>query len=1037
MFGALALALALSFPAQDSAHLVVVATTDVHGHATGWDYLNGRPFPGGLARAATAIDSLRRLYPGQVVVVDAGDLIQGDPFATYFAQVAPRDPHPVIDAMNLIGYDAATPGNHEFNFGVDFFLRTIAGASFHYVSGNIYAARPDTLILPSHAVINRGGVRVGITGFTSPGVMVWDGGLVRGRVRVKRQHESMPGVLAKVGDVADFTIVLSHSGMGGASSYDTTGVGRENVTAAFADDERPPHLVVVGHTHRQMPVRKINGIYFMQPPPHARGLAVAHVNLIKRRRGWQLEAIEGDIIDLAERPQDSRVLRRLERDHQNVVQWLGEPLAFAERPMLARTARVEPTPIVNLINEVQRRRTGATLSSTAAFNPRGGFPGGDILLAHVAGLYPFENTLKAIRVTGAQLKAYLEHSARYFAVDRRGNATPDPTIPGYNFDIVSGAEYTIDLRLPIGSRIRNLRVAGRPVRPSDSFTMAINSYRQAGGGGFEMLADAPVVYDQGESIRQLLVDAIRSMGTVDPADYDARHWSIEPPETAARLREQFGGRRDAAGGGPSPGQPAGDRAMLRILGINDFHGALLAERSPALHGGVPGAVSLQATMDSVASACDCPSLRLDAGGHLRGSSLSSLVRGRSTVEIFNRLGVTASVPGPRDFGWSLDTLRQRMAEAKYTWLAANITDSATGRRPAWAEPYLIVQAGDSSVGIIGYMAPSSRGLLRSEDAQGLSFAGPAVISDLAGDLKGGGVAIVVVLAQAGAFCETGGCTADLATLAHGLNPGSVDLILSGGSTARRDTVVAGVRILEAGDRGREVAVVDVLRTAVGGRELRVRMVPVESHGRAPTPEIQNVLERYRRLADSIGGTPIGSVKFPLMRQGTEFGLGNLIADGFRNILRPDIAVIDNASIQDDLPAGVATWGGLFRVLPRQSALVALDVPGSTVFRLLERSLHSGVPTLHIAGATVRYDPNRPTGDRVRRVRLARGGDLRADRTYRLVAPDYMVGDPAWGIPPGAPRAGSGLIDVEALGLYIRRLPQPIVAPTDTRFESTR
>src|SRR5215207_2345454 len=100
-------------PLQDTAHVVVVATTDVHGRATDWDYVSDRPFAGGLARVATVVDSLRMAYPGQVVVVDAGDMLQGDAFATYFARVKPSVPHPIIEAMNLAGYDAATPGNHD------------------------------------------------------------------------------------------------------------------------------------------------------------------------------------------------------------------------------------------------------------------------------------------------------------------------------------------------------------------------------------------------------------------------------------------------------------------------------------------------------------------------------------------------------------------------------------------------------------------------------------------------------------------------------------------------------------------------------------------------------------------------------------------------------------------------------------------------------------------------------------------------------------------------------------------------------------
>src|SRR5690606_25239101 len=138
---------------------------------------------GGLTRVATVVDSLRARYPGRVVVVDAGDLIQGDPFAAYWARVAPRDPHPILEAMNLVGYDAATPGNHEFNWGIPTFRQALASAAFPYVSANIRVLPADTLALPPFTVLRRGPVRVAVAGFTTPGVMVWDRENVAGRMR--------------------------------------------------------------------------------------------------------------------------------------------------------------------------------------------------------------------------------------------------------------------------------------------------------------------------------------------------------------------------------------------------------------------------------------------------------------------------------------------------------------------------------------------------------------------------------------------------------------------------------------------------------------------------------------------------------------------------------------------------------------------------------------------------------------------------------------------------------------------------------------
>jgi 2',3'-cyclic-nucleotide 2'-phosphodiesterase/3'-nucleotidase len=170
---------------QDSAHLVVVATTDVHGRATGWDYVNDRPFAGGLVRAARPIDSLRAAYPDQVILVDAGDLLQGDPFAAYFAQVAPRDPNPIVDVMNQLGYDVTTPGNHDFNFGVASLREALRRASFRVVSANIITEPSGDPMFARQTVLLRRGVRVGVTGFTTPGVMVWDRNIVRGQVEVR------------------------------------------------------------------------------------------------------------------------------------------------------------------------------------------------------------------------------------------------------------------------------------------------------------------------------------------------------------------------------------------------------------------------------------------------------------------------------------------------------------------------------------------------------------------------------------------------------------------------------------------------------------------------------------------------------------------------------------------------------------------------------------------------------------------------------------------------------------------------------------
>src|SRR4029079_8403512 len=211
----------------------------------------------------------------------------------------------------------------------------------------------------------------------------------------------------------------------------------------------------------------------------------------------------------------------------------------------------------------------ADLASTAAFTLDASLPAGPITVARIAQLYPYDNTLRAVRITGRQLRDYLEFSSRYYKSAASGKPEIDPDIPGYNFDIISGADYTIDLTKPIGSRIISLTYKGKPVQPTDTFTLALNNYRQTGGGGYAMLKDAPVLFDQQQEIRQLLIDEVRAKGTLRQEDYFTRNWSL------------------LMGVGSQGAQvPSGPR--LRVIGTNDLHGQLEASQdaSNVWRGGV-------------------------------------------------------------------------------------------------------------------------------------------------------------------------------------------------------------------------------------------------------------------------------------------------------------------------------------------------------------------------------------------------------------------------------------------------------------------
>src|ERR687892_147346 len=302
-------------PPAESTLLVVVATTDVHGRVRAWDYVRDAEAPGGLARAATVIETLRARHPDRVVLLDAGDLLQGNPFAHFFATRDRRRPHPVVDALNALGGDAATPGNHEFDYGLEFLAPAAGDATFTYVSANITTgAAGDSLMFAPFVVVPRGGARVGVTGFTTPGVMVWDRALVHGRARVRPIAEAAPAALRRLAAAGvDLSVVIIHSGLDGPSSYDTPGTGAENAAASLAALEPKPDLVIVGHTHREMRDSVINGVHFVQPGNWARTLSVVYVTLIrettgkgeggKGKGGYRKAEVRAELVPLATVPE--------------------------------------------------------------------------------------------------------------------------------------------------------------------------------------------------------------------------------------------------------------------------------------------------------------------------------------------------------------------------------------------------------------------------------------------------------------------------------------------------------------------------------------------------------------------------------------------------------------------------------------------------------------------------------------------------------------------------------------------------------------
>jgi 2',3'-cyclic-nucleotide 2'-phosphodiesterase/3'-nucleotidase/5'-nucleotidase len=1000
----------------------------VHGRALGWDYVRDRAAPGGLSRAASILATLRGQYPGQVIVVDAGDLLEGNLFADYFGRIERRHPDPLVDAVGSLQYDAATPGNHDFDFGTDVLFGAAADASYRTISANIVTGRRDSLVFPQTVVVQRGGVRVGITGFTTPGVMLWDGHQLGGRIRVRRIADAAPGAMAALDRAGvDVKVVLIHSGLGGRSSYDTTGIGPENDAAALAALPSKPDIVVVGHTHREVRDSVVNGVHFVQPKNWALSLSVVHIRLSRDSSTgrWHVTEVRGDLIPIATVPELPGFVRRFADAQQRVRAWADEALGTAGPGFDARYGRVESTPLVDFINDVQRRHAGAQLSATPDFDIGAGLPDGAVHRRDVAGIYPYTNSLVALRISGAQLKDFLEHSSAYYRTIPAAGSVIDPAVQGYNFDAVRGATYRIDLSRPVGQRIVGLAVRGRPVAPADSFTFATSSYRAAGGGSYDMLRGARVVYDRGENIFDLIAQDIRAAGTVQGIAM-APEWSIVPPgDSLAR----------AAFAPPPPPLPQTDSTLLRVLAITDLHGALQPHVWPWSAGRpVGGAAALKPWLDSLARECGCATVRVDGGDEMQGTPLSNFAFGRPVIAALNAFALDAAAIGNHEFDWTVDTLRAREHEARYPFLSANLTDSA-GRVPDFVEPWVQVSHGGARVAIIGLTTRTTPETTRPQNVAGLRF------GDLAGAVRRflpaarDSADFVIVVAHAGEACDSAGCTGEIFALAGALDSGAVDLIVAGHTHQRVDTVIHGIPIVEAASSGRAIAVVDFIRQAGDrGRAVRARLETPWTDAVTPDRDLAAAIAHQQLALDSITGRIVATLRTPLRRLGNEYALGRLVADAYRNIGKADFGLINDGGIRADLAAGAASYGALFEVLPFQNRLIRLTLPAATLRDALEHALADGTPQVHVSGLDVWYDPARPRGRRITRIRLTNGKGLDGHRTYSIAVPDFVAdgGDGFTMLQP-LQRADAGMVDLDALIAYLRVVPQPVSPPVDNRF----
>ncbi|MFF0827318.1 bifunctional 2',3'-cyclic-nucleotide 2'-phosphodiesterase/3'-nucleotidase [Brevibacillus sp. NPDC003359] len=608
---------ALSFPltpvsAQTDSvlKLRLLETTDIHTNIVNYDYYQDKNTDEfGLAKTATLVKKAREEVKNSILI-DNGDLLQGNPLGDYVAKIDPLkagETHPAYKAMNMMDYDVANIGNHEFNFGLEFLDTSLKGAKFPYINSNVYVddkdKNPDNdkNMYTPYEILERTfkdengkdvKLKVGVIGFVPPQIMQWDKANLEGKVIAKDIVETANKFVPEMKKKgADIIIAVPHSGIGPVEG----GAQLENASYQLSKVDGID-AILFGHSHSVFPgpgfdkipgvdaeKGTINGKPAVMPGFWGNHLGVIDLTLKQENGKWKVAESGTKVVPIYDKANkasladaDKAIVDAVKEDHDKTVEWVRSAVGKTSSPIFSYFALVQDDPSIQIVTNAQKwfveKNVKGTeydgipvLSAGAPFKAGGrngvsyysNIPAGTIAIKNVSDLYIYPNTLKAVLVDGATVKEWLERSAGQFnQIDVKKTdeqALINETFPTYNFDVIDGVTYQIDVTQPSkyavdgkvankdANRIKNLSFNGKPVKSEDKFIVVTNNYRASGGGAFPGLDGKNIVIDSPDENRQIVIDYILNQKNIDPAADN--NWSFAPVD--AKLNVTFTSSPDA------------------------------------------------------------------------------------------------------------------------------------------------------------------------------------------------------------------------------------------------------------------------------------------------------------------------------------------------------------------------------------------------------------------------------------------------------------------------------------------------------------
>lgn len=535
--------------------LKIVQTSDIHGNFFPYDFINRKAWGGSLARVHAFAEEQRKTFGENLILLDNGDILQGQPSVYYYNFIDTVSSHLCADMLNFMRYDAANMGNHDIETGHAVYDRWVKECNFPVLGANIIDTKTGAPYLPPYKIIERDGIKIAVLGLITPAIPAW----LAENLWEGLQFEDMETSARKWVKIIqekekpDILIGLFHSGRDASKN---TGKWNENASLTVAQNVPGFHIVLMGHDHRQFcqNVPNCEGNYVMAVNPGSNGNAVSDIDITITKNGNETSMnIDARLTDMNKYEPSKEFMAHFKKQYDDVDNFVKQKIGTITASLDTRPAYFGSSAFIDFIHTLQLAISGADISFAAPLSFDATIDKGDIYMSDMFNLYKYENMLYVMELTGKEIKDYLEYS---YSIWTRQMTSPDDSLlllkditpeedkshaifanPSYNFDSAAGIIYTVDVTKPQGEKISiSSMTDGTPFLMDKTYKVAINSYR--GNGGGELLTrgagipqdqlHARIVFSTDKDLRFYLMEYIRKQGTLSPKALN--QWRFIPDE---------------------------------------------------------------------------------------------------------------------------------------------------------------------------------------------------------------------------------------------------------------------------------------------------------------------------------------------------------------------------------------------------------------------------------------------------------------------------------------------------------------------------